>query len=230
LRDGRDPYKYMAAANTGKEYDEIADEGDDRQLGKAQVLGCGFGMGATKFQTTAWDMYRLKLTIDQARFAVASYRTANKPVTDLWKAYEKAAVAAVETDKFLWAQLPSGRRLAYREPQTAWRETDYGPRKGLEFLGLDKSKRRLALERTWGGTLTENIVQATARDLMMPAMVRLEKVGYKALLMVHDEGICEKPIGTGTTEEFVRILTEPPPWAKGLPLEAKGWCGPRYRK
>lgn len=266
LNDGLDPYKYMAAANTGRSYEEIADEGDDRQLGKAQVLGCGFGMGAPKFQKTAWDQYRLKLTEEQSKFAVKSYREANAAVPALWKAYERAAIEAtkcagvpytagqcefIRSGKFLWVKLPSGRRLAYLRPQIAWRIREYEkivtteingvkktkitieqtqPMETLEFYGLAKSKKSMQLERTWGGTLTENIVQATARDLMMPAMVRLEKKGYKALLMVHDEGISEKPIGQGNIDEFVEILCARPPWAPGLPLEAKGWKGPRYRK
>lgn len=245
LRAGMDPYKYMAAANTGKSYAEIPDDGDERQLGKAQVLGCGFGMGALKFLKTAWDMYRLRLTEEQSQVAVKNYRQANAAVPRLWKEYENAAIAAVESpgraveagqcrflvqDSFLWCELPSGRRLAYRDPQIAWRESEYGPRKTLEFWAVNSKTKKWALERTWGGTLTENIVQATARDLMMPAMVRLEKSGYRALLMVHDEGICESPIGKGDVSKFVDILCDPPKWAAGLPLEAKGWQGPRYRK
>lgn len=245
LRSGKDPYKYMAAANTGRAYETIVDDGDDRQLGKAQVLGCGFGMGWEKFQSTAFDQYRLKLSDDQAKNAVSNYRTANPAVPILWKAYEQAAIEAVRNpgqaihsgkciliheDNFLWVTLPSGRKLAYRDPQISMRETDYGPRETLEFWAVNSKTKKWNLERTWGGTLTENIVQATARDLMMPAMLRLEKAGYQALLMVHDEGICEKEIGKGTIGEFVKILCEPPAWAKGLPLEAKGWKGPRYRK
>jgi DNA polymerase len=252
LRAGKDPYIYQAAMNTGKTYEEIeagvlAEEKwalDARQLGKAQILGCGFGMGPPKFLKTAWDLYRLRLAEDQSKIAVTNYRQANAAVPILWKAYEHAAVGAVESgqsvsagrcrffvkDQFLWAELPSGRRLAYREPQVAWRESEYGPRKTLEFWGLDKSKKRLQLERTWGGTLTENIVQAAARDLMMPALLRLEKADYKVLLSVYDEGVCEKPKGQGRVTEFVKILCEQPQWAPGLPLDAKGWLGPRYRK
>lgn len=245
LRAGIDPYKYMAEANTGVSYENIPDDSDDRQLGKAQVLGCGFGMGWQKFLDTAWVMYRLKLTEEQAKTAVTNYRTANEAVPLLWKAYEQAAIDAVENptdifragkckffieNKFLWVELPSGRRLAYREPQISWRETDWGPRKTLEFWAVNSKTKKWALERTWGGTLTENIVQAVARDLMMPAMLRLEKKGYQALLMVHDEGICEKTIGEGDLKEFVKILCEPPKWGKGLPIEAKGWKGLRYRK
>lgn len=270
LRSDLDPYKYQAAANTGKPYIAISDEGDDRQLGKAQILGCGFGMGAPKFQKTAWDMYRLKLTLKQSREAVKSYREANEAVPDLWKAYEQAAIETVRRGgvrtagrckfiydprkyyggvRFLWVELPSGRRLAYADPHLAWRVRQYevietdpktgedilvmktsNPMETLEFWGVNSKTKKWALERTWGGTLAENITQATARDLMMPGMVRLEKRGYRGLLMVHDEGITEKKINEGSVDEFVDILCEVPPWATDMPISAKGWSGPRYRK
>lgn len=250
LNSGLDPYIYMASANTKKPYIEIVKDSDDYQLGKAQTLGCGFGMGWEKFQKTAFDFYRLKLTEAQSRRAVENYRKANAAVPILWKDYEAAAIAAIEQqgkhaviaygtgkcsfavhDKFLWIELPSGRRLAYREPRITWRETEYGPRKTVEFLGLDKTKKKLGVERTWGGTLTENIVQAVARDLLLPSMLKLEKAGYIPLLSVHDEAICERKIGEGNLEEFTKILCETPKWAdEKLPISAKGWSGPRYRK
>jgi DNA polymerase len=246
LNSGKDPYKYQAAANKGIAYDDVADEGDDRQLGKCQVLGCGFGMGWAKFQQTAMNApYNLKLSDEQSKSAVYAYREANPAVPQLWKNYEYAALQAIEDKKsvtvnfcrfsverkFLWITLPSGRRLAYREPSVGMRETDWGEQKTIEFWAVNSKTKKWSQERTWGGTLTENVVQAVARDLMMPAMLRLEKAGYQALLMVHDEGICEKEIGNGSIEEFVRILCERPKWAnKDLPLDAKGWKGPRYRK
>jgi DNA polymerase len=247
LRTGKNPYRYQDAHNRNVPYEETLDEGDFYQLAKAQILGCGFGMGWEKFRATAWDIYRLKLTEEQSKSAVQSYRRANPEVPQLWKAYEAAAINVVEASnvsavqsagwchfalekEFLTIKLPSGRKLYYREPQIAWRESEYGPRKTLEFWAVNSKTKKWALERSWGGTITENIVQATARDLMMPAMVRLEKTGYRALLMVHDEGICEKPTGTGNLDEFVKILCKQPQWAPGLPIEAKGWKGPRYRK
>lgn len=244
LRAGKDPYIFMASMNTGRPYSDFSDDSPERQLGKAQVLGNGFGMGWVKFQKTAWDMYRLKLTDEQAKLAVGNYRQVNAAVPILWKAYEAAAVGAVETkqphkagycdftvkDNFLWVKLPSGRSLAYRDPQIAWRETDWGPRKTLEFWGVNSKTKKWALERTWGGTLTENIVQAVARDLMMRSVVNLEKADYKVLLTVHDEAICEKKLGTGDLNAFTKIMCDPPSWAAGLPLEAKGWRGSRYRK
>ena len=65
-------------------------------------------------------------------------------------------------------------------------------------------------------------------DLMMPAMVRLEKRGYQGLLMVHDESLTEN--AKGSIKEFKKIMCEVPPWAKGMPIDANAWCGPRYRK
>lgn len=263
LRDGIDPYKDQAAANTGKKYEDITDDGDDRQLGKAQILGAGFRMAWKRFKETAYTMYRLRLTSRQSVDAIKSYRTKHAPVVKLWDTYENAAVAAVETKKtqkagkckffvendFLWIELPSGRRLAYRSPRITYRAIAYTalevdkktgqdvevekigpPKKSIQFLGLDKSKKKMQVEFTHGGILTENIVQATARDLMMPALLRLEKEGYEVLLSVYDEGVCEKPKGQGLVREFVDILCEVPSWGKGLPLEAKGWHGPRYRK
>ncbi len=184
----------------------------------------------------------------------------------MWKDVERAAIEAVKTgetietcrckffskNQFLWIELPSGRRLAYRDPQIIWRAREYEvseveldddgneiitkvkkisePQETLEFWAVNSKTKKWALERTWGGTLTENLVQSCARDLMMPAMVRLEKSGFTALLMVHDEGINEFDKNQRTVEEFVKIICERPAWADGLPLEAKGWKGPRYRK
>lgn len=264
LKAGLDPYKYMAAANTGKRYEDITDEGDSRQLGKAQVLGCGFGMGWTKFQTTAFDSYRLKLSDEESKKAVQSYREKNKAVHELWSKYELAAIAAIENKAkvsvgkckffvekdFLWVQLPSKRKLAYREPTIAWRVREYEvdkhhpvtgekirvkqysePKKTVEFLGLAPGKKTMQTERTWGGTLTENIVQAVARDLMMRAIVKLERAGYQALLTVHDEAITERKTGEGDLSGFRDIMCSLPKWADSdLPLDAKAWKGPRYRK
>lgn len=280
LNSGKDPYRYMAAANTGKSYEDIPGEGDDRQLGKAQVLGCGFGMGWKKFRDTAYDQYRLKLTAKQSKDAVKAYREANEAVPALWEGYEKAAIAAIENRKvytagkckffcskgFLWVELPSGRKLSYRKPKVGWRTPIYDvdeyfykgqwrrdvddvdekilakckhriaqvegrPRKTMEFLGLALSKKTLVTEITWGGTLTENIVQAVARDLMKHGEKHLDAAGYSVLLSVHDELLCEKEFGKGSVPKFVKTMCRRPPWAdKNLPIDAKGWAGPRYKK
>lgn len=274
LASGKDPYIYQASLNLLLSYEELEKfisnkepwAIEARQLGKAQILGCGFGMGAPKFQTTAWDMFRLKLTLMQSKIAVQSYREENEAVPDMWEAYEDAAIKAIRNrgrtyitnkcafvveSKFLWIELPSGRRLAYREPRISWRVREYEqvteklvngkmvqkrekkftePLETIEFWAVNSKTKKWNLERTWGGTLTENIVQATARDIQMWALLRLEKAGYRALLQVHDEPICERTRFEGSVQEFTEIMCQLPPWAAGLPLKAKGWAGPRYKK
>jgi len=245
IRSGKDVYLYQAAANVGRAYESFDSESPERVLGKAQVLGCQFGMGGPRFQEAAWTMHRLRLSSEQSKLAVAKYRDVNPEVPELWKSYERAAVNAVEkpgeifktaycafyTQRgFLVVRLPSGRCLRYRKPQVAWRESDYGPRKTLEFWAVNPKTRKWSLERTWGGTLTENIVQGVARDILMSAMVRLERVKYRALLTVHDELVAERRKGRGSKEEFLRILCQVPAWGTSLPILAKGWVGPRYRK
>ena len=280
LKSKHDPYLYQAAKNLNLTYEEVEravknEETwalDARQLGKAQILGCGFGMGWSKFQGTAETLYRLKLTDKQSKEAVVSYREANESVPDLWKAYERAAINVVKNGgvveagkskfifnpkkrygraRILWVELPSGRRLSYVNPQTAWRVRQYEqrvtrivkgkkvetieirttpPMETLEYWAVNSKTKKWELARIWGGTWSENLTQAAARDLMMPAMVRLEKAGYKGLLAVHDEGICQRRAGLGSIEEFVQILCEQPSWAPGLPIDAKGWSGPRYMK
>ena len=82
----------------------------------------------------------------------------------------------------------------------------------------------------YGGLWTENIVQAIARDLLVEAMLRIEAAGYPIVLHVHDEIVCEVPIGFGSTEEFTRLMTRKPAWALELPIAASAWTGPRYCK
>lgn len=261
IRAGLDVYIDQASSNTGIPYAEIPKEGNMRQLGKAQILGCGFRMSWKKFKDTAWSMYRLKLTSRQSADAVKNYRKKHVAVTELWDAYEDAAVMAVENpgravlagkcrfiveNGFLWITLPSGRRLAYREPSIVMRTIQYTaleegqdgedvevekeskPKPTVQFWGLDKSKKKLQIEFLHGGIITENIVQAVARDCMMTSLLELERREYRVRLSVYDEAVVDRE--EVDLDEIIDVLCAPPKWAPGIPLKANGWVGPRYRK
>jgi len=177
---------------------------------------------------------------------VDAYRTKFWRVVQMWKDQEAAAISAVLTgrrvkagritwfteDGFLYCELPSGRRLAYPEPEIHENYTSWGElRPQLTFMGLDTYTRQWRRLTTYGGMLTENIVQAVSRDLLAEAMLRCEKSEtYVPVLTVHDEILAEASIGQGTVKEFEKLVAEVPTWAEGCPVEAEGFCATRYRK
>ena len=109
-------------------------------------------------------------------------------------------------------------------------DTDWGKRPEIQFWGVDTYTRQWIRTSTYGGKLTENVVQALCRDIMAEAMVRAEKAGYPIILTVHDEIVAEVPKGFGSVEEFNAILEAKPKWAYGFPIVAEGWRAVRYRK
>ena len=82
----------------------------------------------------------------------------------------------------------------------------------------------------YSGIWFENIVSGISRDILVEAMFRIEAAGYPIVLHVHDEAVAEVPIGFGSEEEFVRLMTQPPSWAPDLPIAANAWRGYRYDK
>jgi DNA polymerase len=248
LHAGGDPYKRLAAMNTGRRYEDIDDDGLERQLAKRQILGCMYGMGWEKFQRTAIEQDRLSLSDDQSKTAVKQYRTTFPKVPGFWREIENAAIAAVRAKNhrvqfphgafamdsgYLWMVLPSGRRIAYHSPRIVWRVNEYSgeEQETLEFMGVNSRTKHWTTERTWGGVLFENLVQAVARDLMMYRLAPMIRAGYRPLITVHDEIVAERERGRGSLSEFIGILCERPQWADSkLLLEAKGYVNERYRK
>ena len=186
---------------------------------------------------------------DMAARAIKGYRTKNYRIRDFWPEINDAAMYAVRNPgqiamvgrndsiryvvrgQFLWCQLPSRRFLAYAKPDIRDKETPWGEVKpALSYMAVDSLTNQWRRHYTYGGHLTENVVQAMARDLIAGATLRLNAAGYRPLLTVHDEVICEPPEGHGNMKEFLSILTHVPKWAEGLPIAADGWEGQRYRK
>jgi len=113
------------------------------------------------------------------------------------------------------------------EPTTFTNET-------LTFMHENSKTRQWERKETYGGELVENATQATARDLMAEAMLRVDQhPDYDLLLSVHDEEIAEiedEKIHEGSVKEFEALMEELPAWAEGCPVDAEGWMGHRYRK
>lgn len=182
---------------------------------------------------------------------VRKWRDANPKIVSMWHEVEECAHDAVryrkrivgvngklifDSDgKYLTIQLPSGRQLFYMHPR--FKKKRIGRSSQLSDIlcydGIVQETKQWGDIETYGGKLTENIVQATARDLLGHAMLQLKKAGYKIIMHVHDEAIAEIP-DDGNAKEYydnmVKIMSNPPQWAHDLPLNADGYITKFYKK
>ncbi|NIH40888.1 DNA polymerase [Enterococcus faecalis] len=221
------------------DYDWKSHEGKDmRQRGKVATLALGYqgGPGALK----AMGALENGIEEHELQDIVDRWRTANKRIKNFWHETQKAVIDCLQNggikkgprglkfykkSGFLFIQLPSGRKLAYAKAHL--KEGDYGPAIFYEGQG---DKVAFTEQQTYGGKLVENIVQATARDVLAEAMVRLEKAGYPIVFHVHDEAVAEVPEGEKSIEEMNKIMSVVPDWAEGLPLNAEGFETKYYMK
>ncbi len=242
FREGRDPYREIAVKIYRVKLKDVTAE--MRDVGKRAVLGCGFGMGWKTFQATC-EKFGVVISAKVAKAAVKAYRTTHAPVVALWRKIEIAATSAVMNPgkaytvnrtkwfvrgKFLYCELPSGRRLAYCDPTVRWEETPWGQKRPVLYhWGIDPYTRKWVNSGTYGGRLCENIIQGTARDCMRDGTFRLDDAGFEILMTIHDEVLAED-LDDDRLEEFTKILGMNPKWAPDLPLAVKCWKGKRYRK
>ena len=209
-----------------------------RQKGKIAELALGYGgaVGAL----TAMGALEMGLLEEELPSLVRQWREANPHIIRLWAQVENAAMMAVKEKTrvrlgrlafqyqsgMLFIALHSGRKLCYVKPRI---QTNRFGGDGLTYEGVGESKKWTRIE-TFGGKLTENIVQATARDLLAEAMLRLRDAGLEIVMHVHDEAVLEVPIGHSGVDEVCALMAEAPAWADGLPLRADGYECEFYKK
>lgn len=234
---GRDPYRVAAAAIFGVSYDAVSKE--QRQAGKVSELACGYGGGAGALEGMAAGMgIDLAASGVDAQAIVDAWRELHAPIVRFWYAVERAFAAACRGDaatvdcfsfvpasdgSAVAAILPSGRPIVYPAAQAG---RDHKGRLQLSYQGP------LFREHTYGGALTENLIQALCRDLLADAMVRCERDGLPIVLHVHDEIVAEVPASAEREgyEYLHEVMTTLPEWAAGFPIAASGHTGKRYRK
>lgn len=241
------PDIYMATASGvyGYPVTDKKKQKEERQTGKTCELAFGYQGGVGAWRNFDSSDKWTDAEVDEKKEA---WRAAHPKTKAFWFGVEEAAVECVATGRpqhyreigfeivndnagrWFTIILPNKRRLWYYNPRLF--EGKFG-RMQLEYEGRDNKKAGVWNQHvaTYGGMLTENIVQAISRDLMVCAMIALEKANYPVILTVHDEVICETAIDFGSEQEFKSIMESSNPiWAKGLPVSVGTFRKPRYEK
>jgi DNA polymerase len=193
------------------------------------------------------------LTDEEIKRAILKWRADSPNIVKFWAAMQNHFIDAVLNpgkcteyrgigfgvrDNTLYIRLPSGRFLRYHEPRADFMGYDQWtnePIYKLSYMGKNNNPLRggmgwIRLE-TYGGCLTENIVQAVSRDFLANALLNLDAAGYDTVLHIHDEPVAEVPAAYGNVSEFEACMTTLPTWAAGWPIKAGGgWEGKRYHK
>ena len=235
FKNGGDIYCETGSRMFGQ---EVKKHSPLRQRAKVAVLACGYqgGVGALK----AMGGEKLGLGEDEMASIVDAWRKANPRIAQMWWDVNRAALEAIKNGTSqmvgrikvyqklgaLVIALPSGRELIYPSPRVG--ENRFGG-ESITFMGLGLNRKWGRIE-TYGGKLVENIVQATARDVLAHSMATLEAAGYPTVMHVHDEVITEVPYGRGSVEELCALMSQGPKWSKGLPLAAEGFESTYYKK
>lgn len=209
-------------------------------LGYEGSLGALKRMGGERMGLSDTEMISL----------VRKWRMANPAIVDMWKEIDEASKEAVRYQRpvsctcrkivfdcdgeFMTIQLPSGRKLFYKGPR--FKDKKIGrstmPTRVLCYQGVVQETKQWGEIDTYGGKLTENIVQAIARDLLGNSMLQLERANYCPVCHIHDECLVEVPKENAQAyyEEMVKIMSTPPEWASDIPLRADGYTTPFYLK
>lgn len=219
-----------------------------QSIGKLAELSSGYQGSIGAWKNFGADKH---LSDEQILASVKRWRQESPNIVNMWYGLERAAVRAIEYQgqvsayrdiryhydgHVLRCVLPSGRALVYHRPRLEPDHTPWGtPTKRIRFWGWNSNPMKGALGwvemETYGGNLTENVVQAVSRDILAHGMLNVARAGYRIVLHVHDEIVCEEPHGRGSVEALEALMGDLPSWAAGWPVIAHGgWRGREYRK
>ena len=224
-----------------------------RKLGKVAELASGYQGGLGAWKAFGADRF---LTEEEIKENIDAWREASPNIVKFWYGLQDAAMQAIAQPgtcseykgisygvqgDILYCRLLSGRTLAYHHPRIEPEMKPWGKIvDSITYWGWNSDSMKGAVGwmkmSTYGGKLTENVVQATARDILAHAMLNLEEAGYPIVLHVHDEIVAEVSgsdvmFRSFNVRHFEEIMSTMPEWCKDWPIKAKGgWRGQRYRK
>ena len=230
-------YEASAAQMFRVPIEEVTKGSPLRQKGKIAELALGYGgsVGAL----TAMGALEMGVAEDELQPLVNAWRKANPNIVRFWWDVDRAAKTAVKDrvnaethgirfeyrSGILFITLPSGRKLCYVKPRM---ELNRFGSESVTYEGVGATKKWERIE-SYGPKFVENIVQAASRDILCYAMRRLDALGYKIVMHVHDEVVVEAPV-QASVKDICQVMGETPPWAKGLLLRADGFECQFYKK
>lgn len=246
FRKGGDIYCESASRIYHKPVVKHGINGELRQRGKVAELALGYGGGVNAMK--AMDSSH-SVPEEEMDGIVRQWRAESPKIAALWRACQDTAVAVINGEasmkrlkafrdltfkmsrvantNVLRIYLPNGRPISYWDPQVA--DGDMGPR--ISYMTQNQTTRKWERTETWGGKLTENIVQSIARDCLAEKMLQLEGMGYKIVFHVHDEMILDVPRTDKAAAEYIdRVMAETIDWAPELPLQGGTYECDFYRK
>ena len=218
--------------------DQIKKGSELRQKSKISELALGYGGAIGALKQMGGE--KMGLTEEEMGQLVRKWRSVNPKIVRLWSDLEQAAKTAIMHNtqitctprnlvfdydgEFLSLLLPSGRKLFYYKPIIE--------NNRIKYKGVNQETKQFCYVDTYGGKLTENAVQAIARDLLGNSMLNLDAKGYTPVAHIHDEVIVEVEKDKAQTcyNEITQIMSIAPEWAKELPLRADGYLTPYYLK
>lgn len=215
-----------------------------RQKGKIATLALGYGGGVSALEAMGGS--KLGLTEDEEREIVKLWRDSNPRIVRMWAVIEKAAITAIKTGEsvtvyrnivigkrwgMLTITLPSGRTICYprAEVETEYNDGWRGDHDIIEYEGLNQTTKKWGKVRTYGGKLTENIVQAVARDILGIVILRAKAANLNIVFHIHDEIIVEATPDQ-TLADVEALFSKPIDWCRDLPLKGAGYTTPYYLK
>lgn len=250
----KNPKADIYCASASKMFGVPVHKGDElRQRGKVAELALGYGGGVNAL--TTMDTKKA-LTEEEKPEILSKWREANKKIVSLWKSLENAAKKCISTrtaqvfeidavasitfryeSGAMTIELPSGRKLFYPSARLGSR-TIQGANgdfdvQDISYFGQDQTTGKWVKLHTYGGKLTENIVQAISRDLLANAIFKVFDLGYNIVLHVHDEIAAEIPRdGKEETvlQQMIDAMCTAPEWAANIPLRAAGYITDYYKK
>ena len=237
-------YEASAAMMFGVPLETVTKGSDLRQKGKVAELALGYQGALGALRKMGGE--RMGLSDAEMMRIVKLWRLKNKEIVALWDAVDEAARYTVRTRRptalkhfqglafsyehgALAIRLPSGRKLHYQEAKIALNR--FG-KESVQYKGVDQVSKKWWWVDSYGGKFVENIVQAFARDLLAFNMLKIDSLGFKIVMHVHDELVVEVPKEDGESilTTVCEAMGEEVPWAQGLPLAADGYITDYYKK